>query len=219
MMFGKTSFFLSMAGLALMAMPDEPPSQPAQFSGVLAIDDGAAAAKKPEAKTPDAPAPAASGAKDPRPAAVRNLVIKRELNIEHWLEPGQYAWDEQAAASAKGPATVVVNLRSRTLSVYREGVEIGRSSIMYGYGKHPTPLGTFKVLQKKRDHISNIYNAPMPHMLRLTNDGIALHGSENVVDDGATHGCVGLPLEFAELLFGQVGMGDQVVIWSGRASG
>jgi hypothetical protein len=102
---------------------------------------------------------------------VRSLAITREINVTRWLEPGEYVWDEDAAATATGPATVVVNLRSRTLSVYRGGVEIGRSSALYGYGEHPTPLGTFKVLQKKKDHISNIYNAPMPHMLRLTNDG------------------------------------------------
>jgi lipoprotein-anchoring transpeptidase ErfK/SrfK len=39
-----------------------------------------------------------------------------------------------------------------------------------------------------------------------------------MADDAATHGCIGLPKEFAELLFGQVRVGDQVVIWSGKAA-
>jgi lipoprotein-anchoring transpeptidase ErfK/SrfK len=202
---------LSMAGLALLAAPEEPaPVRAPEFSGALAIADKPAQADK---KADAAPA------EDKRPLAIRNLRVDREIAVTRWLEPGEYVWDEEAAAAARGPATVVVNLRSRTLSVYRDGTEVGRSSILYGYGEHPTPLGTFKVLQKKKDHISNIYNAPMPHMLRLTNDGIALHGSPQVVDDGATHGCVGLPLDFAALLFTQVGMGDTVVIWSGRADG
>lgn len=207
MMIGKTGFLLSMAGLALLSVP-EGEAAPPEISAVLAIPEAApAGAKEPAAKN------------DPRPEAVRSLTIRQEINVTRWLEPGEYVWDEEEAASAQGPATVVVNLRSRTLSAYRGGVEIGRSSILYGTDGHPTPLGTFKVLQKKKDHISNIYNAPMPHMLRLTNDGVALHGSEVLADDAATHGCVGLPKEFAELLFGHVKVGDQVVIWSGRASG
>jgi len=207
-MIGKTGLFLSMAGLALLSVPQEAPSSAPEISATLAIEDSApAAGAKADADKPD-----------PRPAAVQALTITQEINVTRWLEPGEYVWDEDAAAQAAGPATVVVNLRSRTLSVYRGGVEIGRSSALYGYGEHPTPLGTFKVLQKKKDHISNIYNAPMPHMLRLTNDGVALHGSANMADDAATHGCIGLPKEFAELLFGQVRVGDQVVIWSGKAA-
>ena len=212
-MIGKTGFFLTMAGLAVLAVPEEAPSAPAEISATLAISDAAPAAGA------KAGAKAEADKTDPRPEAVRALTITREINVTRWLEPGEYVWDEDAAATASGPATVVVNLRSRTLSVYRGGVEIGRSSALYGYGEHPTPLGTFKVLQKKKDHISNIYNAPMPHMLRLTNDGVALHGSANMADDAATHGCIGLPKEFAELLFGQVRVGDQVVIWSGKAAG
>jgi lipoprotein-anchoring transpeptidase ErfK/SrfK len=209
-MIGKTGLFLSMAGLAVLAVPEKAPPAPPEISATLAIPDAPAA--------PGAKADAQASKNDPRPEAVRTLQITQEINVTRWLEPGEYVWDEDAAAQASGPATVVVNLRSRTLSVYRSGVEIGRSSALYGYGEHPTPLGTFKVLQKKKDHVSNIYNAPMPHMLRLTNDGVALHGSANMADDAATHGCIGLPKEFAELLFGQVRVGDQVVIWSGKAS-
>jgi lipoprotein-anchoring transpeptidase ErfK/SrfK len=215
-MIGKTGIFLSMAGLAVLSVPEEAPSPPPEISATLAIRDAAPAAGAAGAK--DA-AKQDSGKSDPRPAAVRALVITQEIAVTRWLEPGEYVWDEDAAAQAQGPATVVVNLRSRTLSAYRGGKEIGRSSILYGYGEHPTPLGTFKVLQRKKDHISNIYNAPMPHMLRLTSDGVALHGSQQLTDDGATHGCVGLPVEFAALLFDHVKVGDQVVIWSGRASG
>jgi lipoprotein-anchoring transpeptidase ErfK/SrfK len=51
----------------------------------------------------------------------------------------------------------------------------------------------------------------MPFMLRLTNDGIAIHGSE--VEDGyATHGCIGVPDEFAALLFKEAKIGTKVLI-------
>jgi lipoprotein-anchoring transpeptidase ErfK/SrfK len=168
--------------------------------------------------TPEAAQRLREGA-DPRPEAIRNLRVTHEINVNRWLQPGEFAWDEDAAAAARGPATVVVNLRARTLSVYRGGIEVGRSSILYGFGGHPTPTGTFPVLEKQADYWSRTYDAPMPHMLRLTRDGVALHGSPMLADDLGTHGCIGLPQEFAALLFTQVGVGDQVVVWSGRAEG
>ena len=51
----------------------------------------------------------------------------------------------------------------------------------------------------------------MPFMLRLTWDGIAIHAS-NVRGGSATHGCIGVPPDFAELLFKEVKIGDQVSI-------
>jgi lipoprotein-anchoring transpeptidase ErfK/SrfK len=111
---------------------------------------------------------------------------------------GDYAWEDSGVP--QGELRIVVDLAWQRLYAYRGGVEIGRAAILYGADDKPTPTGTFKILQKKKDHISNLYGAPMPFMLRLTNDGIAIHGSE--VEDGyATHGCIGVPDEFAALLF------------------
>jgi lipoprotein-anchoring transpeptidase ErfK/SrfK len=154
---------------------------------------------------------------DPRrPAEVARVEVREELAITRWLEPGEYAWNDEGAP--EGPTVIVVNIRGRVLSVYRGGVEIGRSSILYGADDKPTPTGTFAILEKKKDHVSNLYNAPMPHMLRLTWDGIAIHGSPEVADDAATRGCVGLPEEFARLMFRVAKVGDRVVIWSGTAA-
>ena len=103
------------------------------------------------------------------------------------------------------------------LSVYRGGYEIGRSAIVYGHDTKPTPTGTFKILQKKKDHVSNLYDAEMPYMLRLTMDGIAIHGAQ-VADDLATHGCVGVPDEFAAMLFEQAKIGGRVLIRDGDSA-
>ena len=164
----------------------------------------------------EAARPAVQAQADRRPLSVRNLRITRELPIVEWLRPGEYSWDAEAAAAARGETIIVVNIRSRVLSAYRDGVEIGRSSILYGWEEHPTPLGTFPILEKRRDHRSNLYDAPMPHMQRLTWDGVALHGSPRLADDVATHGCIGLPREFAALLFEATRVGDRVIVWSGR---
>ncbi|TMJ13604.1 MAG: hypothetical protein E6G94_11550, partial [Alphaproteobacteria bacterium] len=126
--------------------------------------------------------------------------------------PGEYAWDDEAVPA--GRPLVVVNLKAQLLSVYRSGYEIGRARIIYGADNMPTPTGTFPILQKDADHVSNLYDAPMPFMLRLTMDGISIHASK-IAANYATHGCIGLPKEFAEVLFANVKVGDKVVVWAG----
>ncbi len=154
---------------------------------------------------------------EPRTATPRltGIDVRQELDVPHWLGPGEYVWAGENAP-AEGETVVVVNIRARVLSVYRAGVEIGRSSLIYGADNKPTPTGSFPILQKRADHWSNLYDAPMPHMLRLTWDGIAVHGSPELADDMATRGCVGLPREFARQLFDMVDVGDRVVIWDGE---
>lgn len=174
------------------------------------------AAAVPAAIAAPAPAPAPQATRDVT-ATLLNIHVTRELQIAHWLRPGEFAWDAEAAA-ARGQTIVVVNIRARVLSVYRGGVEIGRSSLIYGADNKPTPIGTFPILQKDADHRSNLYDAPMPHTLRLTWDGVALHGSPTLEEALATRGCVGLPVAFARLLFDQVRVGDRVVIWDGVTS-
>lgn len=169
-----------------------------------------------------APAPAVIPAPAPRAtrdvtAALSSIRVTRELEIAHWLRPGEFAWDAEAAA-APGGTIVVVNIRARVLSAYRDGVEIGRSSLIYGADNKPTPTGTFPILEMRADHRSNLYDAPMPHMMRLTWDGVALHGSPTLEEALATRGCVGLPVAFARLLFAEMRVGDRVVIWDGVTS-
>ncbi|MDQ8756783.1 L,D-transpeptidase family protein [Sphingosinicella sp. LHD-64] len=165
------------------------------------------------------PAPERAAAQAPAPAQPANprfggMEIVSELDIPHWLRPGEYAWNPEGAPQ-RGPTVIVVNIRGRVLSVYRAGVEIGRSSLIYGADNKPTPHGTFPILEKDEDHWSNLYDAPMPHMLRLTWDGVAIHGSPELADDIGTHGCIGLPREFAALLFDVARVGDRVLVWNG----
>lgn len=135
--------------------------------------------------------------------------VNTVIELDEPLYYGEYVWDEEGAPA--GSLKVVVDLENELLYVYRGGVEIGRATILYGADHKPTPTGVFPILEKRKDHISNIYHLPMPYMLRLTWGGIAIHGSE--VEEGyATHGCVGLPEEFAAILFAQAKVGDRVLI-------
>lgn len=137
-------------------------------------------------------------------------VVHQVLTPESPLRPGEYLWNPELARG--GSIAVVVDLAAERLYVYRGGVEIGRTLIIYG-DDHPTPTGEFTVLQKDRDHISNLYDAPMPYMLRLTWSGVAIHGSGESVDSRyATHGCIGVPDEFAALLFAVTPKGAPVTV-------
>lgn len=126
------------------------------------------------------------------------------------LEPGQYTW--QPELSADGPVVVVVSLSEQRAHVFRNGVRIAVSTISSGREGYETPTGVFTILQKHREHYSNLYeNAPMPYMQRLTWGGVALHAGE-LPGHPASHGCVRLPHAFAERLFGITRIGMTVVV-------
>jgi len=165
----------------------------------------------PAKAAPVTPAPAQSSAPPvPGGAAIRHLSLDRPLRH------GDYAWDETGAPP--GRIRILVDIGRQTLFVFRGNHEIGRAVILYGTDEQPTPLGTFPIIEKDEDHVSNLYEAIMPYMLRLTNDGIAIHGS-NVRYGWASRGCIGVPDEFAALLFAQARLGDEVtVINSARPS-
>lgn len=136
--------------------------------------------------------------------------VQSILNVRKRMQFGDFVWNDRDVP--KGTVWVRVDLKSQLLSVFRGGHEIGTAVILYGAEEKETPDGTFPVLAKIKDHRSATYdNAPMPYTLRLTDDGVAIHGSD-VRWGAATHGCVGVPVEFAAKLFDEVSKGDQVVI-------
>jgi len=155
------------------------------------------------------------------PAAVSQsdpFVIKSILPIEGSIRYGDWFWDESAAPAA-GKLVITVDLDARVISAFRDGHEIGTAAALLGTQTHPTPLGTFPILTKEKDNVSEKYNnAPMPHTLRLTWDGIAIHGSP-VMNGYASHGCVGVPDEFAAKLFDAARRGDKVIVTRGKMVG
>jgi L,D-transpeptidase catalytic domain len=127
-----------------------------------------------------------------------------------WLRPGQYVWQPERAPV--GPVEVVVSLGSQRAYVYRAGTLIGTSTVSSGRRGSETPVGRFEILQKRRTHRSNRYsNAPMPFMQRLNWYGVALHGG-TVPGYAASHGCIRLPMKFAEALYGATQLGGFVFV-------
>jgi hypothetical protein len=142
--------------------------------------------------------------------------VKSLLDVPKRMTYGEFVWNDKGVPG--GPVWVRVDLATQIISVFRSGHEIGTAVILYGTDGLPTPTGKFPILAKLKDHVSATYgDAPMPYTLRLTNDGVSIHGS-NVRWGFATHGCVGVPKEFAAKMFDAVSTGDEVLIVSGKAA-
>lgn len=126
------------------------------------------------------------------------------------LLPGEYLWMPEL--SPKGPVLMLVSLPEQRAYVYRNGVRIGVTTVSTGKPGFETPTGVFTILQKKREHYSNLYDdAPMPFMQRLTWSGVALHAGR-IPGYPASHGCVRLPAVFAEKFYDVTRHGMTVVI-------
>ncbi|MEM8662590.1 MAG: L,D-transpeptidase family protein, partial [Pseudomonadota bacterium] len=65
------------------------------------------------------------------------------------LAPGSYIWHPEL--SPDGPVAMIVSLPDQLVHVYRNGVEIGVSTVSTGKPGHETPTGVFVILQR-RDH-------------------------------------------------------------------
>src|SRR5215831_7393610 len=126
------------------------------------------------------------------------------------FKPGDYVWHPEV--SPAGPVVIIVSIPEQRMYVYRNGVRIGQSKVSTGTKGHATPTGMFTILQKKVRHESNIYKgARMPHMQRLTWTGIAMHAG-HLPGYPTSHGCVRLPVDFAEKLYSVTRNGTNVII-------
>ncbi len=126
------------------------------------------------------------------------------------LSPGEYVW--AASQPATGETKVIIDLLTQTAYAYRADQLVGAASISSAKRGKITPLGFWSVLEKKKFHRSRKYNnAPMPFMQRLDEYGIALHGGANP-GYPASHGCVRMPMKFAEKLYALTKVGSKVVI-------
>ena len=109
-----------------------------------------------------------------------------------------------------------------------------------GKRSHPTPAGSFTILEKKREHASNLYGkiydadgqllvadadtrrhvvpeggrfaaASMPNWMRLTYSGVGMHVGI-VPGRPASHGCIRLRRDAADTVFNLVKIGTPVVV-------
>jgi hypothetical protein len=120
---------------------------------------------------------------------------------------------EAAAPREAGePIMAIVSIKSQQVTFYDADGWILKAPVSTGTKGRETPAGIFAVLEKDLDHHSSLYDdASMPHMQRLTWNGIALHGGP-LPGYAASHGCVRMPYGFAQKLFDKTRIGMRVII-------
>lgn len=103
---------------------------------------------------------------------------------------------------------------SRQVALIVRGHRVLRAlSISSGASGYDTPTGEYEVYLQNEDAYSYIYDAPMP-WASFFNGGIALHESSDVPGYAASHGCVRVPVGFAERLFRFAEIGTPVIVVS-----
>ena len=143
-------------------------------------------------------------------------------------------------ALTQSDSRVVVNLtKQRAYLLNGEEVAID-SPISSGKRAGMTPTGSFTITEKDKDHRSNIYGdfkdkngrtvragvsvridsapsgtrfvgAPMLWFMRLTSDGVGMHVGI-LPGYPASHGCIRMPPQAAEMFFNKVKLGTPVQV-------
>ena len=133
-----------------------------------------------------------------RPAAIVTLATVAALTAltaDAAPKQARPAQPQEATAprDAGEPIMAIVSIKSQQVVVYDADGWILRAPVSTGTEGRETPAGVFAVVDKEVDHRSNMYDdAWMPHMQRITWNGIALHGGP-LPGYAASHGCVRSP--------------------------
>ncbi|WNE97135.1 L,D-transpeptidase family protein [Streptomyces luomodiensis] len=109
-----------------------------------------------------------------------------------------------------------ISKSSRTLAWMINGRVVSAMDVRFGSEYTPTREGLFQVNFKSRDHVSTIYDTPMPYAMFFSG-GQAVHYSADFAArgySGASHGCVNVrDKKKIAALFDQVKAGDKVVVY------
>jgi hypothetical protein len=120
--------------------------------------------------------------------------------------------EEAAPRNAGEPIMAIVSIKSQHVTFYDADGWILKAPVSTGTTGRETPAGVFAVIEKDLDHHSSLYDdASMPHMQRITWNGLAMHGGP-LPGYAASHGCVRMPYGFAQKLFDKTRIGMRVII-------
>lgn len=157
----------------------------------------------------------------PQTGKTDSVTWARLLNMTR--EPGKwdlYAYGGQPAASPDPRCltgrVLCISKTSRTLRWMVDGRTLTTVEVRFGSEYTPTREGVFSVYFKSRDHVSTLYDTPMPYAMFFSG-GQAVHYSADFAARGyygASHGCVNVRDKAAiAQLFAQVRNGDKVVVY------
>jgi len=146
-------------------------------------------------------------------------------------------WDGDGVS---GSPSIRIDLGEQKAFFYKSGQLVGVSSLSTGREGFATPTGSFRVIQKSRDHVSSLYGdyvdaqtgevvmkdidrtkdkmpkgakydgAKMPFFMRI-HGGVGMH--EGFLPGyPASHGCIRMPGFMAEKFFDHVSVGTPVSV-------
>ena len=145
-------------------------------------------------------------------AALAALTALTADAVARQARPAPPPKEVAAPRNAGEPIMAIVSIKSQQVTFYDADGWILRAPVSTGIKGRETPAGVFALVDKEEDHRSNMYDdAWMPHMQRITWNGIALHGGP-LPGYAASHGCVRMPFGFAEKLFDKTRIGMRVII-------
>lgn len=150
-----------------------------------------------------------------------------------------YRHTELLSRATKENSAVEISLEEQRGLLLVDGAVAMDFPVATGKASHPTPKGSYKIIEKKEDHKSNLYGrmvsgegqtvvsdadtrdhavpqggrfvgAPMPYWMRLTT-GVGMHVGY-VPGRPASHGCIRLKKDVAVELFGILDLGSPVTI-------
>jgi hypothetical protein len=117
--------------------------------------------------------------------------------------------------SCKRGTVVCIDMRQRILRLVQNGTVTSTMDARFGFEGQETRAGHFRVASKSRDHVSTIFNTPMPYALFFDGNR-AIHYSYLFARDGyagASHGCVNVrDRAKARALFNAVDVGTRVMV-------
>ncbi|MFZ2277694.1 MAG: L,D-transpeptidase family protein [Prosthecobacter sp.] len=153
-----------------------------------------------------------------------------------WKYPGEWT------GGSKPITSMVMNVDVQRVTLYNGRDVVGWTYCASGIPTFPTPTGEFKILEKIKDKVSNLYGkgfdkngkvvnsdfkqgrdllpegghfeaAKMTYFMRLTGDGVGMHiGPIPKPGRRASHGCIRLPSKMAPILFEHTAVGTPVTI-------
>jgi len=143
-------------------------------------------------------------------------------------------WDGDGVS---GSPSITIDLAEQKAFFYKAGRLVGVSMISSGREGFSTPSGNFKIIQKNKDHVSNLYGdyvdgqgnvvvsnvgvksdpkpagtsfrgAPMPYFMRV-HGAVGMHAGF-LPGFAASHGCIRMPERMAQIFFANVSHGTPV---------
>lgn len=161
---------------------------------------------------------------------------------EGWRRLTYRQADLLAQATAENSMVKISVAEQRGFLIVHGGVAMD-FPVATGKSSHPTPPGSYKILEKKKDHASNLYGrivsstgetidsdadtrtdtvpeggsfvgASMPYWMRMTPTGVGMHVGY-VPGRPASHGCIRLKRDVAIELFSILELGSPVTVDAG----